>query len=74
MIIYVLCVDNEVQNNSYTSLKSLCEDSGVSYGSASKGKRIWIKGGVKWVVIETTLIKVKGRSENFKGKNKASDY
>lgn len=55
MKIYLAERENKIA--AYTSLKRACKDFGVSYNSASRGKRAWQKGVVIITITEVELIK-----------------
>jgi hypothetical protein len=61
MTIYCITVQGLLQKRAYTSLKGACDSNELSYSSASKGNRVFEKGGVQIVICEVELEKVKGR-------------
>jgi len=58
---YVITIDNKVLDTVYTSLKAACAFAGVSYASANKGKRIWIKLGKVITITDVEILKIKNR-------------
>lgn len=62
-IIYIVQIDGVVQTPVYTDLKNTCAAYRVSYGSATKGKTIFIKDGQVIRIIKSEVIKVPGRGK-----------
>jgi hypothetical protein len=52
-------VDGLVWKEAYTSLKGVCEFFGVSYNSALRGKKVFIKEDVVYRIFELDLVKIK---------------
>lgn len=69
MKVYVVQINTEVRRKVFTSLKAACDDWGLNYSSASKGKRLFVRKnkehvGAIIVITECDLIKIKGRENN----------
>jgi hypothetical protein len=66
---YIYFKDKILVPKAYSSLKGLCEDAGIKYSSASRGKRNFIKpgflqmGSTEIEVVELDHIKIKGRGK-----------
>lgn len=70
MILFVVTHKGEVYTEIYTSLKMACDDFGLNYSSASKGKRIFVnKKNEITSITEAKIKRIKGRENNSKGKN-----
>ena len=41
---FFVTIDNKHSERAYTSLKDCCSNNGLNYTSASRGKRLWLKG------------------------------
>ena len=64
MIIYIVIKAGTYPNEAHTTLKAACDDAGVSYSSAKRGKRTWEGINIK----DITLLKVSTRGgERIKG-------
>lgn len=50
----------------FTSLLGACEYLGVSYYSATKGRRAWVKNNTSCLITEVELVKIKGRGRKMK--------
>lgn len=60
---YIIIVNKEVSPLSYTSLLQTCNEAGVPYNSATRGKRQWVKKGVLIEIKEIEVIKIRGRGK-----------
>lgn len=56
---YIIQIDFKVQPQVYVSLSVLCNDYGVNYSSASKGKRKFIIKNEVIIITECEIIKIK---------------
>lgn len=65
MKVYVGLKDLEIYTLAYTSLISICKDLGVSYNSASTGKRVWVKDGVIIQIKDVEVVKIKNRGKQL---------
>ena len=71
MTVFIIVNNGEVGREVFTSLKMACKDCGVSYSSASKGKRVFVNDKDEvTTIIEATVVKIKGRDDNYKKKQK----
>ena len=63
-------VNNELMPDIYASLAGLCKDYDIGYSSATHGKTVFWKEGVKYELKKLTLIKItgKGNANNFRGR------
>ncbi len=61
MKVYICAINSIVDEHGYTSLLGACELLGVSYDSASKGKRVWAKPGEIKTIQEINIVKIKNR-------------
>lgn len=70
MTVFVIVHKGEVYSEVYTSLKTACENFGLSYSSASKGKRVFVNDKDEITTItEARVSKIKGREYNSGRKN-----
>jgi hypothetical protein len=60
MNIYVLIINGAVKNV-YSNIKGACDDAGVCYSSAIRGKRTWQKDDQMIYIAVHTLIKAANR-------------
>lgn len=68
MKVFIISINLKIHNECFTSLKAACKHAGVSYGSASHGKLIFISDPIKQDIITITpveVIRIKGRSGNM---------
>jgi len=63
MKVYAGLQDNNLLPCVYTGLVGICKAMKVSYDSAARGKRVWIKDGVVDKIVELEVIKIKGRGQ-----------
>lgn len=63
---FVASINNKIHPNAFTSLKKLCEAIGISYSSASKGRRLFVNDSDNIIAIgEVSITKIKrGRFKN----------
>ena len=71
MKIFVLLIDNTVQDTVFTGLRTLCNHYELKYNTASKykGKLPWVVDDKTYYVVVTELQKITGREKNW-GKKK----
>lgn len=70
MTVFVVVHKGEVYSEVYTSLSMACENFGLSYSSASKGKRVFVNNKNEVTTItEARVSKIKGREYNSGRKN-----
>lgn len=70
MTVFIVVHKGEVCNEVYTSLSMACENFGLSYSSASKGKRVFVNDKNEVTTItEARVSKIKGRDYNSGRKN-----
>ncbi len=62
MNIYVSTVNGIVNDRGFTSLKDICEAIGVPYGTASHGKRRWVRNSLTVDIKKIEVVKIKGRN------------
>ncbi len=55
--IFISIIDGSVNPHAYTCLKSACDEVGVCYDSAVRGKRVWARGETAIQIKELHLIK-----------------
>jgi len=73
MIVFVVVHKGEVFSEVFTSLSMACENFGLSYSSASKGKRVFVNDKDEVTTItEARVSKIKGRENNSSGKRNAN--
>ena len=67
MKVYI-CTDSKgVRERVYTSLVGACEELGVSYDSAARGKRLWLDlGGIPMAkeIKDAEVVRISGRGIN----------
>lgn len=64
MTVYTFTINGVQHQTAYTSLKRCCENAGLPYASAWKGKRCWAKNTSIITLIELPVEKIKGRGNN----------
>ena len=69
-IVYVVLINGSVQPLSYTSLSNICACYDIPYGSAIKGKRVFVVHEKAVIINEVEVVKISGRENNHKGKRK----
>lgn len=70
MTVFIIVHKGEVYSEVYTSLSMACENFGLSYSSASKGKRVFVNDKNEITTItEARVCKIKGREYNSGRKN-----
>jgi len=65
MTIYIASRNETNERKAFTSLIGACRYLGVAYGSAARGKRIWLKNRSTLVIEKMELVKTK-RQEKVK--------
>lgn len=70
MTVFIIVHKGEVYSEVFTSLSMACESFGLSYSSASKGKRVFVNDKNEITTItEARVSKIKGREYNSGRKN-----
>jgi hypothetical protein len=65
MRLFGITVNGVMKEEVYTTLKKACDEAGVSYSSASKGKRVFVEMVRMVVITELSVVKMKGKENNF---------
>ena len=75
MTIFVLSINNKVQDTVFTGLLTLCNHYNLKYNTASKykGKLPWVVGDQTYYVSVTELQRITGRDKNW-GKKKREAF
>lgn len=75
MKVFIVVYKGEVSKEVFTSLKMACDYFGLSYSSASKGKRVFVNDNNEITsIIHATVVKIKGRDANSNGKQNKNAF
>lgn len=65
MVVYIITKDGVVFGGVFTGLRSACKAARVSYDSASRGKRVWLKEDSVIRIWQSDVVKARPRGSGF---------